>query len=787
MLRALLILLLPLATSALAQGNTSTQTSTATAASSDAAAQTVTLKIREKGSGKGVRRAEVKWGSDKTFADRDGIAKVKLKESEKSVEVTITRTGYQDTKVELTDGETEKEVFMVSTKAVTTILVTGKDDGSPSKKQVSIDEARRVAPGGDPTNVVKVMPGVQVRRPFGPGGGGGGGFGGGGSRGAPASAPTVRTGNDQSGGRYIGAPSTINVSGIVVRGSPADDSRYYVDDFEVPLIYHGIIDLSIIPGGLLSDVQFDAGGFGSRYGNAGGGVIRLNTRNDIPESWSGEGVINLPFYAGIFYRTRLSDTQAVSVSFRRSYIDLFLNALLERQARRDGIGRFSIAPVAQDAHLMHAEKTSDGMRKIVVLYAEDGVKAAITQNYSKAAAQSISMNAYTRGLTVGVSQDGRVNDSTVYRTTPQYIYAKTYFGFSDNIIELTTNKVRVPTEFDVTLNETNTLTAGADPEYAWMKQKTTLSSIPGLPSSTLNIVQKNSFEVGNPAVWTAWKTKVSDLTLQPGLRGFYNTQIKKASVDPRLSAGYSLDEMNTLKSAVGQYSRAPTFDDASVQYGNPSLNFERTYHYILGVETRWNEAYTTDVQAFLKEAYDLVQSDRYEKYKNTGRREVYGFEVFARRNLTESFFGWVTYTYSKTIERVSDDKPFVRSSLDQTHVGNVVTSYRLNPTWELAGRYKYNTGGTYIPSKGGLYDTIRDSYTQIEQQDEANLPAQQSITFYATKDFLMDTWKLSLKFGMESFWFKPMVTGKRASYDRSKDTDQTGVSNIPFLELTGVH
>ncbi len=745
------------------------------------------LRVREKGKDRAIRRAEIQWQGKRAFADKDGLATLALEGGSEKISITVSRTGFETTTITVSASDTAANVYLVSLQTQTVVVVRGKNEpDAPSKKQVAIEEARRIAPSGDPANIVKIMPGVQVRSGIltGPPGGGGGGRGGASAR-SLAQAPTVRTGGDQAKGRYVGPPSAASNAGIVVRGSPPDDSRFFVDDLEVPIVFHNIVDLSVIPPGLLSDVQFEAGGFGARYGNAGGGIVRLNTKSDIATEPVGEVVVNIPFYSGVFYRTRLNESQVVSASFRRSYIDFFLNALLERQAKKSGVGRFSISPFIQDAHAMHTQKTTDGIRKVTLLYAEDGVKALFTRNFSRGSDQSLNIDAYTRGITAGISQEGRLNNAVLYRTTPQYVFSKTSATITNNIIEASTHKLRAPTELEFTISENNTLTLGGDPDFSWIHQNTSFVSIPFLPSSTLNIEQKNTFQVGNPGAWLSNVSRLGQWSITAGARVSHNTQIQKSALDPRLSTSYQLTENNTIKASLGQYSKAPAFEKASEKFGNPQLRFERTYSSILGFETRWSDSYTTDVQAFLKETYDVVQTDRQKKYLNLGRREAWGLEFFARRNLTNQFFGWVTYTYSKTLEQRAPGEPFERSPLDQTHAANVVASHRFLPTWEASARYKYATGGSYVPSSGGYYDAGSDRYQALTISDEKDLPAQQTMTVYVNKDFLMDTWKISLRAGVETFWFEPIVSSMRANYELTKDNAVTSLSNIPFLEIQG--
>lgn len=194
------------------------------------------------------------------------------------------------------------------------------------------------------------------------------------------------------------------------------------------------------------------------------------------------------------------------------------------------------------------------------------------------------------------------------------------------------------------------------------------------------------------------------------------------------------------------------------------------------------------VPLFYKTAKGVVTNDADSRYDNDGSLRAQGAEVFIRRNLTSRLFGWLSYTYSKTEERDSDAESFRDSQYDQTHVLNLVGSYKLTSLWELGSRYNFHTGNTYTPISDSVYNVNIDKYQERTikgEESSRRLPNYNALTLYGTRTFLYDTWKMALKFGMESYWPKAQVVGVSHNYDYSKEESQQGLTAIPFIELTG--
>lgn len=253
---------------------------------------------------------------------------------------------------------------------------------------------------------------------------------------------------------------------------------------------------------------------------------------------------------------------------------------------------------------------------------------------------------------------------------------------------------------------------------------------------------------------------------------------------------YKLDNINALKVAAGKYSQTPQFRDTSEDFGNPDLDFIKSYHYVLGLETNWSDRWTTDFQSFYKETRNLVRADPETSANNKGSLISHGLEAFIRRNLTQRFFGWISYTYSVTRERDNPDETYRNSQYDQTHVANLATNYKLTATWDLGGRIIYHTGDTYTKVDDAVYNANLDKYQRRSNPDSrvynGRLPAYHEVDIFANKDILFDTWKMAFRFGIEYLALEPQATSVQYNYDYSEEEYFRGLPPIPYIEIRGI-
>ncbi|MCX6125431.1 MAG: hypothetical protein NTV34_11895, partial [Proteobacteria bacterium] len=123
----------------------------------------IKIKVMQKGTGQPVRKAEVTAGTNKYLSDPEGNVEVSF--GFDVTEIIVVRNGFETVTLPASEyrDTLELDVFLYPRLgADDEVIVKGKRRPSVSKKVISVEEASRVAPGGDPGQVTKLMPGVTT-------------------------------------------------------------------------------------------------------------------------------------------------------------------------------------------------------------------------------------------------------------------------------------------------------------------------------------------------------------------------------------------------------------------------------------------------------------------------------------------------------------------------------------------------------------------------------------------------------------------------------------------------
>ena len=703
----------------------------------------VVIKVRAKGNGKFLGRAEIKIGEQLAVSDPKGEIILFLSASTTG-SATLSRAGFDPIEVSLSElyKSDALDIFMIpATPDDNEVVIKGARRQEASRKNVTVQESVRVAQGGDPVQVTKLLPGVQ----------------------------TQTFGTD-----------------IVVRGSAPEDSRYFIDSFEVPDIFHRIGNISVLPDQITSDVEFSTGGFGAQYGNATGGVINLRTKSELPERPKTEIRVELPTFSSFFYERPVGEKSSFAVSFRKSYIEYILPKVLPKD---QGL---TVVPYFSDAHIFVQHKVDDGYYKVFAMNSGDGLKLVFPADASTSEDGRANVNLFSGFCVLGVERLKTLNDGWSYSLSPEVGHQKFNLSFLDNSLQWKGYFFTANSEWRKRRSKNESTYLGFQPYYSWLDAKV-LAPVPTSDPYVDNEEapkeqSKNRYVFFDFAAWAAHDLELGNFVFTPGLRAFYNSQIDRSGVDPRFNARLRLTEVHSLKAATGMYSRSPEVVEASKEFGNENLDFEKSLHYVLGLESNWSPKWTTDFQLFVKRGFDSIAPSARSRYENTGSLQSKGIEVFVRRNMTERFFGWFAYTYSKTESRNNDRDEWRPSQYDQTQVLNLAGSYRLTATWDLGTRLKFHTGDTYTSVDDAVYNAGLDKYQPRQGDTKSNnrrLPDYQQLDLFATKDFLANTWKMSLRFGVQYLAYSPQAYSVSNNYDYSKEEYLSGLPPIPFVELRG--
>jgi len=386
----------------------------------------------------------------------------------------------------------------------------------------------------------------------------------------------------------------------------------------------------------------------------------------------------------------------------------------------------------------------------------------------------------------------KINQDWSLLTTPQVGYTKLNFKVNDIFFRLKYWDTSIPLEFSKRISKDERFYVGAEPLYGVAIVDYQLPDFnpndpyfdPEEAPLTKEVMKLPLYQVSS---WIARDFKVEDFLLTPGVRASYFSPTKKTSLDPRLSTRYAITDETSLKFAVGQYSKAPENGEPFKESGNPELDHEHAMHYIGGIETKWSDKWTTDFQVFYKTLNNRIVNDSEKRYANKGAQRSRGFEAFIRRNMTQRWFGWLSYTYSKTEQRDSQDGVWHSGEYDQTHVLNMAGSYKWTSTFETGARYNFHSGDTYTSKLGNVvYNSNLDKYQARDNGAapfSSRLPNYNQLDIFTGTDFLWDEWKGTLRIGVEYLWFRRNAYGTENNYDYSKETYFEGVPPIPYIEV----
>jgi outer membrane receptor protein involved in Fe transport len=261
--------------------------------------------------------------------------------------------------------------------------------------------------------------------------------------------------------------------------------------------------------------------------------------------------------------------------------------------------------------------------------------------------------------------------------------------------------------------------------------------------------------------------------------------------DPRLAVRYTVRDGTTVKGAAGLYHQAPQPVYLTPEWGNPAIHEEGAWHYMAGVEQRIAGPVTLDLQLYYKRMFDLVlPTDAAERYTNGGTGRSYGAEVLVRWNPGGRFFGWLSYSLSRT-ER---DQKVVGGTImpggdayDQPHNLVALGTIELPEVWNglSAGfRARYATGNPYQRTVGAVFDADADRYVPVlDASSTARMPDFFELDVRVDKRWTFRTWMLSAYLELQNATNRKNAEDVAYNYDYTQRGWATGLPLYPAFGL----
>ena len=540
---------------------------------------------------------------------------------------------------------------------------------------------------------------------------------------------------------------------LYIRGSEPGSNLYYLDRTPLGYPFHWGGLLSTISSETIETIDIYAGGYGAEFGLDSQAVLDIHARDSIEERLDGKFNLNILYSEGLL-EGRIGDNGYISVSGRRSYLDLIAGPIIEQQTgQAQQLPYFSdyqlkfAHPLGERHHLtLNAFAATDHF-KIEEDTAIEGVsveeeqlpesppssaffkngfngqglhlRSEFSENLTSHLSLTHSLNFLTIAFktvvyeTYSLDSEGEwVHDAIDYAHYDVNVKVPVYTVREDVFYRLTP-KFQLEPGFLLSFSPANSFEDGRFPEYETGAEEVTRTLIneDGEVVSERTVTESQTRLTGVEEIHDEFGhdfyrvegylqgryDPLSFLSVALGVRLDYLNVTEELSVQPRGSVSFKMPNGSNLRFAYGHYEQSPQPSHLLTEDGNSTLESSLTRHYIMELEYPIFSRTELKFATYYKDARKLVTPDDVSNYLNQGVAYVGGAEVFLRHRIPDKFFGWISYAYTHAERRETPDVAYRPYLFDNTHILSVVANYIFTPNFEIGAKWQYLSGTSEVP------------------------------------------------------------------------------------------
>jgi len=508
---------------------------------------------------------------------------------------------------------------------------------------------------------------------------------------------------------------------LIVRGSAPGDSQVFLDSAPVPLLYHFGGLTSFYHSRLLDQIDFYPGNFSARYGRKIGGILEVTTRDPARDRFHGIADINL-IDASLLVEAPLGDNVSFSAAARRSYIDFWFGNVIPEDS-------FDVvsAPVYYDyqATMVWRPTPADRIRfniygssdELKLIFSQPPADPNIRGNFNLQTQFHRGYVAWERKLTENVDQ----NVQFVIGPTRLDFALGDDLAFTGDFIQMNgraewtgrlNNRVRVIGGLDIDVVPFTL-------DYLGPSVGQTEGGNPSDGCAALSCMETQNIRsegtTARPAGYIETDMRPwENVQVIMGLRLDYFGEIDRWAFDPRIVSVVTVAEGHRVKAGIGVFSQPPEFQESSVDLGNPNLLPLHALHTDVGYEWDLAEGVKVGAEGFFKYLWDrpvATFGSTGQRFINDGIGRIYGLELSARvQPIGRNWFGFLSYTLSRSERLDSPDGEWRLFDFDQTHILSVAGVYRFGHGWEAGATFRLISGNPITPINDGTYNANTGTY-----------------------------------------------------------------------------
>ena len=532
---------------------------------------------------------------------------------------------------------------------------------------------------------------------------------------------------------------------LYIRGSEPGSNLYYLDRTPLGYPFHWGGLLSTISSETIETIDIYAGGYGAEFGLDSQAVLDIHARDSLDERFDGKFNLNILYSEGLL-EGRIGDSGYISVSGRRSYLDLIAGPIVEQQTGQEQqLPYFSdyqlkfAHPLGEKHHLtLNAFAATDHFRieeedtefsiedetggqtvegaLATVLFKNgfDGQGVHLRSNFTEDLTSHLSLTRSFNFLTIDF--EAPVNERFSRNSEGEWVLESADYGHYDVQINVPVYTLREDISYRLTpqfqlepgflfsFSPANSFEDGRFPEsetvtVVTLEDGTEIGELSG-PESTG--VEEIHDEFGHDFYRAEGYVQgrydpLSFLSVALGVRLDYLNVTEELSIQPRGSVNFKMPNGSNLRFAYGHYEQSPQPAQLLADDGNRALESSLTRHYIMELEYPIFSRTELKFATYYKGARQLVTPDKVSNYLNQGVAYVGGAEVFLRHRIPDRFFGWLSYAYTHAERRETPDAAYHPHLFDNTHIVSIVANYSFSPNFEIGAKWQYLSGTSEVP------------------------------------------------------------------------------------------
>jgi hypothetical protein len=581
---------------------------------------------------------------------------------------------------------------------------------------------------------------------------------------------------------FPGVGSTVSFrNDIIIRGGGPNESRFYLDDMEIPNLNHFATQgasggpVGILNADFISSVNYYSGAFPANRGNALSGVFEFTQADGNKEKPKFRATVGAS-EMGLTSDGPIGEKTSYIVSARQSYLQFLFDAIglpflptfndyqLKFRTRFNTKNELKIISIgALDRFKLNTgienpdEEQAYILNQLPVNEQWNYAIGAVYKHYSENEFQTVVLS---RNMLDNMAYKHPGNDENLPRI----------LDYSSREIE---NKFRYET------NGRNGLF-----KYAY--------SIGGEYAKYINdtyrqaFIENNVAEINYYSFLEVFKWNFSGqlsknffqerLSVSMGIRGDANNYSKSMQnilnqLSPRASLSYMLTPDISVNANTGIYKQLPAYTtlgyrDNTGQLVNKAnnLRYITVEHYIAGVEYRYRPRVNFTLEGFFKDysKYPFSVRDSVslankggdfgvvgdEEVVSIGKGRAYGFELTNRTKLPK-FNLIMAYTFVRS-EFVDKNGAWLPSSWDSKHLFTATAVKTFNKNWSAGFKWRFVGALPYTPydmelsSIKSAYDINGGPYLDYDRINANRLNNFHQLDIRADKKFFFDKWSLML-------------------------------------------